>query len=385
MTQIKKLEGSKSVLISKICMDDRIRVDMGDIQNLAISMSIHGQLAPLIVSQGSGDTYILLEGERRILAARILGWTHLDVDLMESLPESRRREIELVMCVQRKQLSYVEEARAVRDLVERRKKEGVVGGLAKFGGTVRNKDVAVELNMTESRMSENIRIADMIDDHPELEAECISRSEFLKRTRRREYYVPQGGVLQSIYEQNFIVDTPLGCLATIEGKILDLVILHPDTIDTDLLDAAIAKLKTAGQVIIFCTHNNIRPWEEALRARGLRMGEKPYMWNVKGENDYISYLWAARNMAGPMRPIPQMLSAARPSGHLDGKAKPMVLLNHIIKGCTERGGFVCVPDCKDIETVRCCVEIGRNIRAACINRVMRDQLILNIVKGNRNA
>jgi ParB family chromosome partitioning protein len=381
MSQIVKLENSIKLPISKIVIDDRVRVDMGDIENLAISMQIHGLLSPIIVSQHVGDTYILLEGERRILAARSLGWTTIECTLVEQLPEIRRKEIELIMCVQRKQLSYIEEARAVRDLVERRKKEGVIGGLAKFGGTVRNKDVAMELNMTEARLSENLRIATMVDDHPELEAECISRSEFLKRIRKRDYYVPMGGILQSIYEQNFIVASPLACLDSIQDKIIDLAILHPDIVDVDLLDAVLAKLKMAGQIIIFCTHANLRAWEDVLKERKLRIGEKPYMWNVKGESDYISYIWAGKNMSGPLRPIPQMLSAARPSGALDGKAKPMILLNHIIKGCTERGGFVVCPDCKDIETVRCCIEITRNVRAACINKVMRDQLIMNVVRG----
>jgi hypothetical protein len=324
--------------------------------------------------------YKLVEGERRIRAAKASNWKEIECIMLETLTDLRRDELELVHCLQRKQLNFLEEARAVKRLTDKRKKEGIMGGMAKFGRSVRNKDVAMELNMTESRMSENLRIADADEAHPDMAVGAKTRAEYLRRVRSKEYYVPDGGVMQSKYKENFIVTTPMGCVETVNDKIVDLAILHPDRVDSDLLDAVFKRLKVMGQIIVFCPHADIHTWEELFKAKKMNIGMQPYIWHIKGEGNYQNFIWAAKNLTSPNKPMTNMIAASKPTDSLSVKSKPIQLVTNIIQCCTDRGGFILVPQCEDIETVRCAVEMGRNIRAASANKILRDRLILSVSK-----
>ena len=380
MEQAKRIGDIHELKISDIMVGDRARANLGDLDSLALSLRIEGQLLPLVVDKAAGGKYKLVEGERRIRAAKLNSWKHIECIMLNTLTDLKRAELELIMCVQRQQLSYIEEAQAVRRLTEKRKKEGMIGGMVKFGRSIRNKDVAMELNMSESRMSENLRIADAIEDHPELEGQVCGRSEFLRKVRNHEFFVPDDGALQSTYKENFLVTTPMGCMETINDKIIDLAVLHPDRIDTDLLESVYKRLKTTGQIVLFCEHRDIHSWEELLRGKKMNIGHQPYIWHIKDEGNYQPFLWAGKNLTSPIKPLQNMISAARPNKSLSSKAKPLQLMSNIVKCCTDRGSFVVVPQCEDIETIRCCVESGRNVRAASANKILRDRLILSVIK-----
>lgn len=77
--------------IDRIVVGDRIRKDFGDIQELADNIKKNGLLNPLTVN---GD-YKLLAGERRLKACKLLGWSQVDVRMVESEDEAQDIEIEL--------------------------------------------------------------------------------------------------------------------------------------------------------------------------------------------------------------------------------------------------------------------------------------------------
>ena len=77
--------------IDKIVVGDRIRKDFGDIEELADNIKKNGLLNPLTVN---GD-YKLLAGERRLKACKLLGWSQVDVRMVESEDEAQDIEIEL--------------------------------------------------------------------------------------------------------------------------------------------------------------------------------------------------------------------------------------------------------------------------------------------------
>ncbi len=380
MQKIEKLENLIELKIRQIEVGDRCRINMGDIENLALSIEVNGLIYPIVVSLGEGGKYNLIEGERRIRAAKSLGWTKIDCILLASLPGVRRKELEIIMCVQRKQLSFVEEARAVRDLVNQRRAEAQKGGLARFSTSIRNKDVAMELNMHESRLSECLKIAEAVDNHPELEVECTKRTECIRRIRKKDFYVPDGGFLQGQYEESFIYSSKENCMKGIEGKIIDLCILHLDEIDKPFLADVVTKMKLAGQIIIFGETRQLIEWEEELKKLGLNVNPRHFMWVIKEDDDYISYLWAGKNRKTPLRTLPPTISCSRPTKRLSPKAKPQYLISQIVKCCTDRHAFVVVPFCEDIETVRCCVDINRNIRAACPDKMLKEKLILSVTE-----
>jgi ParB/RepB/Spo0J family partition protein len=58
------------MLISKITIGERVRRDMGDVKALADSIAMHGMLHPVVVTRDN----VLVAGQRRIEAAKLLGW-----------------------------------------------------------------------------------------------------------------------------------------------------------------------------------------------------------------------------------------------------------------------------------------------------------------------
>jgi ParB/RepB/Spo0J family partition protein len=92
----------------------RIRRDLGAIDDLALSLGSFGLLHPVHVYASHGR-YRLIAGERRLRAARTLGWTVIDA--MVRQPGENDLLLELVENTQRKWLSDIEEADALIRLV----------------------------------------------------------------------------------------------------------------------------------------------------------------------------------------------------------------------------------------------------------------------------
>jgi ParB family chromosome partitioning protein len=96
----------------------RTRFDPDELAELAASILEHGVLQPVIVTQDEDSgNYILVAGERRWLAARQAGLTHLPAILREA-NDQQRLEIALIENVQRADLAPLETAEAYRQLAE---------------------------------------------------------------------------------------------------------------------------------------------------------------------------------------------------------------------------------------------------------------------------
>jgi ParB family chromosome partitioning protein len=81
--------------ISDIVVSTRHRKDMGDIAGLAASMADLGLLHPIVIRPDN----VLIAGERRLLAAKLLGWetipvtvVHLDAVARGELAENEVRK-----------------------------------------------------------------------------------------------------------------------------------------------------------------------------------------------------------------------------------------------------------------------------------------------------
>jgi len=96
----------------------RSRFDPQELAELAASIQSHGILQPLIVSRSeTPDRYILIAGERRLLAARQAGLTEVPV-LVREVSDQQRLEMALIENVQRQDLNPLEAAEAYRQLSE---------------------------------------------------------------------------------------------------------------------------------------------------------------------------------------------------------------------------------------------------------------------------
>ncbi len=96
----------------------RAHMDPVELAELAASIREHGVLQPIIVTYGDlPDTYTLIAGERRLLAARQAGLERVPALLREA-SDQQRLELALIENVQREDLNPLEAAEAYRQLNE---------------------------------------------------------------------------------------------------------------------------------------------------------------------------------------------------------------------------------------------------------------------------
>lgn len=72
------------VKISEIRIETRYRYDLGDIAGLAASMADVGQLQPVVITEDG----LLVAGERRLAAARSLGWETVKVHIITNFTDA---------------------------------------------------------------------------------------------------------------------------------------------------------------------------------------------------------------------------------------------------------------------------------------------------------
>ena len=94
----------------------RREFDPGALQSLAESMKEAGVLQPLLVVEAEGR-YRIVAGERRFRAARMAGLTQVPCIVRDFTPEEQM-EAALIENIQREDLNPMEEAAAIRQLME---------------------------------------------------------------------------------------------------------------------------------------------------------------------------------------------------------------------------------------------------------------------------
>lgn len=90
----------------------RHHFDPEALEELAASIRLHGVLQPLLVSEGPGDGYLLITGERRWRAARLAGLATVPAVIRERVEDKQQLELALVENLQRRDLTPLEESRA---------------------------------------------------------------------------------------------------------------------------------------------------------------------------------------------------------------------------------------------------------------------------------
>lgn len=89
----------------------------GAMRQLANSISMHGVLQPIIVTQKSANQYELIAGERRLRASKIANLTTIPA-IVRSLDDQAKLEIALIENLQRADLNPLEMATAYRKLLD---------------------------------------------------------------------------------------------------------------------------------------------------------------------------------------------------------------------------------------------------------------------------
>lgn len=94
-----------SLQIDLIVVEDRQRIDLGDIDELASSIQQHGLIQPIVVTL---ETFRLVAGGRRLAAVTKLGWKEVPVVYKEKLTPSELFVLELEENIRRKSMTWQE-------------------------------------------------------------------------------------------------------------------------------------------------------------------------------------------------------------------------------------------------------------------------------------
>lgn len=90
--------------------------DQEKLQELADSIRQHGVVQPIILRQ-KGERYVIVAGERRFRAARLAGLEKVSA-IVKDLDEAQVMEVALIENLQREDLNPIEEAAAIRFLMQ---------------------------------------------------------------------------------------------------------------------------------------------------------------------------------------------------------------------------------------------------------------------------
>ncbi|MCK5125289.1 MAG: ParB/RepB/Spo0J family partition protein [candidate division Zixibacteria bacterium] len=116
-----KINGSlKTLPLSKIApnpFQPRRVFDTEKLKELADSLKKQGVLQPILVKR-DGDGYILIAGERRFRAAKLVNMESVPALVMNDMDETRMLELALIENIQREDLNPIETARAYKSLLE---------------------------------------------------------------------------------------------------------------------------------------------------------------------------------------------------------------------------------------------------------------------------
>lgn len=92
------------VPIEKIKVKKRVRKDLGNLSDLKDSLRTYGLLNPITIN----SKYELIAGERRLTAAKEIGWTNINANIVDNLTEIEQLEIEIEENNQRKEFTEEE-------------------------------------------------------------------------------------------------------------------------------------------------------------------------------------------------------------------------------------------------------------------------------------
>jgi ParB family chromosome partitioning protein len=106
------------VEVDRIDVGTNVRADAGDVEDLAESIRQHGVMQPIRI-RPAGDRFELVYGQRRLAAAKVAGLERIPALIdTEDLDATSRTVQQLVENVQRRDLNPLEEARALRGILD---------------------------------------------------------------------------------------------------------------------------------------------------------------------------------------------------------------------------------------------------------------------------
>lgn len=162
---------------------DRYRREFPNLDLLAESIRVHGQIAPIVIDEKNN----LIAGERRLKAHQMLKMETIDAVYKNDLTELQKREIEIEENIMREAFTWQEEIAAKAQL--HKLKQSIHGAAVsghKVEGSWKAKDTAETLGISVGKLSEELQLSRMLKVFPELGKEKSKTAAIKKMKQKQE-------------------------------------------------------------------------------------------------------------------------------------------------------------------------------------------------------
>lgn len=363
---------SFAVPIEKILKGERARKDLRDIESLALDMSSSkGQLHPIVVEEKADGTYLLLAGERRLEAAKLLGWQEIECTFKKDLTELERLEIELSENLYRKDFSWQEEVLAWANYHELRCKifEAEEADHAKPRWTLR--DTASERGISYGGLSEALVLAAGFKEFPELlhEKTRDKAEKQLKLLKRKAANVKlTAHEKEQLVENSYIKESFLKGMASIDTGHVNLCVTDLTNLTgeakVEFCKELARTLANPGTAYLFVPLMDYTEIRAELQKYGLNIGQ-PCILHIKNEDTFFHWIWIAKGLAVPPKLLRNHYSYNRDTGYLHSLDKPTAFIFNLLEVSSGKGHFVLDPIAYSGKTVETAIKLGRNARGFC--------------------
>lgn len=223
-----------TVPLTAIDSGERVRQDLGDIDALVDSIKRFDVIQPLAVVSSGDGRYMLLAGGRRFEACKRAGKLEVPVRVYESdLSELDRLEIELEENVQRKDMTFIEEAQLVSQITE--VKQAKYGARTEPGGAGwAAADTAQLLNLSQATVSQAQSIVNALKEYPDEIKAAKNKTEALRVIERKKEAVIKAElarraepIKKKLQLDNYIIADFFEAAPTIERGSVDLIEADP--------------------------------------------------------------------------------------------------------------------------------------------------------------
>jgi ParB/RepB/Spo0J family partition protein len=137
--------------LARIRVTRNVRKSVRGLTDLTRSLAERGMLNPILVRMEDDGWYELIAGHRRAAAARLLGWEAVPARVYRNISEAEVRALRLAENLGRQELTPLEEAEALRDIIAR-------------GEARTAREAARVVGMAPLRAEARLRLLDLPDD-----------------------------------------------------------------------------------------------------------------------------------------------------------------------------------------------------------------------------
>jgi ParB/RepB/Spo0J family partition protein len=152
------------ILRSTINVGDRFREEYKGIEELAESIRKFGLMQYPVIDQDNN----LICGGRRLQAMDLLGWTNIPIVRKRNVDNLKLREMELEENIQRVNLTWQEDAKLRKAILDIKQKIYGVKSAGKSNSGISANDIATQMGESPSSFSADVRLAEAIELIPEI-------------------------------------------------------------------------------------------------------------------------------------------------------------------------------------------------------------------------